>query len=148
MSSKNKNLLQIADKKINRLNTFLRVTLLMLSVVVAYDAIVHKTPLYYFGFYLAGFLIGKVFNKSMKIEFDQTSGSFSLTTGILHNLITVSLLLFRFVIGKYLLTSFDVIFVSDALSLFFIGINYAKWRTIITKIDNAIYSFAVKQYHQ
>jgi hypothetical protein len=107
--------------------------------IVLYDSFIHDTPLRYVLFFIAGWYLGKLFTKLTHVEHNKETNTFQLKSGWLNLVITFILLSLRFFAGKYLLESFHVIWATDALYLFFIGIYRAKWKGILQQIDDLIY---------
>lgn len=108
-------------------------------IIVLYDSVIHNTPLYYAVFYIVGMLLGRAFSYTMSIE-NNHQGKLTLSSNIFYTLITFSLLLIRYILGKTMLEYINIVWTTDALYLLFIGIYYSKWKTIIRKIDNYIYT--------
>jgi hypothetical protein len=121
--------------------------MVVLSIIVVYDAFVYKTPLYYIGFFFLGALLGRIYKRTVLIEFEDESGAFKMNTGIVYIVITIVLIILRFTIGKRLLQAFDVKYASDALYLLFIGIYYSRWRILMEKIDNLVYKYADDRFN-
>ncbi|MEE4264066.1 MAG: hypothetical protein V2I56_15365 [Desulfobacteraceae bacterium] len=55
--------------------------------------------------------------------------------------ITLLLLSIRFVWGRSILEFADVMWTTDALYLFFIGIYWSKWRGMVRQMDEIIYGW-------
>jgi hypothetical protein len=127
------------DKKLKRLDVVLRYLILVMTGIVLYDSFIHDTPLRYVLFFIAGWYLGKLFTKLTHVERNKETNTFQLKSGWLNLVITFILLSLRFFAGKYLLESFHVIWATDALYLFFIGIYRAKWKGILQQIDDLIY---------
>ncbi|WP_289723840.1 hypothetical protein [Robiginitalea aurantiaca] len=130
------------DRRLRRLNRILLVLITAMLAHVVYDAFVFKTPLYYIGFALGGYLVGGIFRRTALVQFKMETESFEFTTSAVYVLLTFLLLVFRYAFGKSLLENFHVVYTSDALYLFFIGIYYSKWRMVLKKIDEVIYQYA------
>lgn len=145
MSRKGAYLKQNVDSTIKKLNNSLVVVILIMMAIVAYDSYIFNTPLYYMGFFFGGLIIGRVFEKTMFIQFETESQTFTLTKSIFQFVISVLFLVFRFFVGALVLKSFHVVDVSDALYLLFIGIYFSKWRVVLEKIDSIIYEYAFKK---
>ena len=94
------------------------------------------------GFALGGYLVGGIFRRTALVQFKLETDSFELTTTVIYVLLTFLLIVFRYAFGKYLLENFHVVYTSDALYLFFIGVYYSKWRMVLKKIDEVIYQYA------
>ena len=130
------------DRRLRRLNRILLVLITAMLAHVVYDAFVFKTPLYYIGFALGGYLVGGIFRRTALVQFKMETESFEFTTSAVYVLLTFLLLVFRYAFGTSLLATFHVVYTSDALYLFFIGIYYSKWRMVLKKIDEVIYQYA------
>ena len=145
MSSRKQFLKQNADKKLLRLNRVLQILILCMTAIVLYDSVRHGTPLYYIGFYFAGLIFGRIFSLVLRVEKKEDSGQITLLSSRWNILITLLLLLLRFVFGKSLLESIHVLWAADALYLFFIGIYRSKWKGIVKQIDEVIYDWAARK---
>ena len=130
------------DRRLHRLNSILLGLITVMLVHVVYDAFVFKTPLYYMGFALGGYLVGGIFRRTALVQFKLETDSFELTTSAVYIVLTFLLLVFKYAFGQSLLKNFHVVYTSDALYLFFIGIYYSKWRMVLKKIDEVIYQYA------
>ena len=148
MSEKKKVIKQNADKRLLRVNLILKSIILLMAVLVIYDAIVYKTPFYYIGFYFAGYVVGKLYTKTLHIDYNTERESLTLSNNWFNVAVTLFFVLVRFYLGKLVLQSFHVIFISDAIYLFFIGLYYSKWRVVLNKIDTVIYNYANKKYNK
>lgn len=133
-----------ANKRLLRMKLIIRIVILIMGVIVLYDAFIYKTPLYYMLFWLCGALLGNFFNISYKVIINEESLKISLTNNFWSIVFLVLILLIRFVIGKSVLQSFNVVLITDALYLFSMGIYYSKWKVIIKQIDNLYYQILSK----
>lgn len=127
------------DSRLLFLNYWLLFLIYIMLIIVLYDSVIHNTPLYYAVFYIVGMLLGRAFSYTMSIE-NNHQGKLTLSSNIFYTLITFSLLLIRYILGKTMLEYINIVWTTDALYLLFIGIYYSKWKTIIRKIDNYIYT--------
>ena len=95
---------------------YLGLMLFMFSIVL-YDSFMHELPFYYILFFIAGMNIGRLVSTFSKfyIQEDQKIITFRSTpVGIM---VIVLLLVIRFIIGKLILTQFNIVWTADALSL-------------------------------
>ena len=123
----------------------LRLIILVMAAIVLYDSFIHHTPLYYYLFFVAGLYIGKLLIKLSHVEHNKETNTLQLRSGWLSIILTLALLFVRFFAGKNLLESFHVIWATDALYLFFIGIYWAKWKGILRQIDELIFKNFIGQ---
>jgi hypothetical protein len=145
MSSKKRFLKHKADRKIKRLNRILISLILIMTAVVLYDSIIHETPLYYIGFMLIGLLFGRVFSLTQRIEPQAQLNTFTLRSSRLNIVLVLFLISLRFVFGKSLIASLNVVWATDALYLFFIGVYRARWKNLIRQIDGLVYNWVEKE---
>lgn len=145
MNTKRKFIEDFADKKIKRTNRIIRISLLIIGLIVLYDAFMYNIPLYYILFSIGGLLIGKLYYLSHKVIVNQENLGLSLENNGLSIVFLIVLITIRFIIGEKLLEKFHVILVTDALNLFFMGIYYSKWKVIMQQIDN-LYYLVLKQF--
>ncbi len=136
------------DSRLKRLNFILLGLMSFSSAIVAYDSIVFNTPLYYILFFMAGNLLGQLFKKTVSVAFDAERDTFTIRTSLVYFALTLMLTVLRFTLGKSLLDLLDVVYVSDAIYLLFIGLYYAKRRLVLKKIDQLVYEYAEKKYRQ
>lgn len=128
------------------LDRLFRFLMLFMLLIVLYDSFVHLTPLYYYLFFLAGLFFGKIFSVDMRVEQDEDNDTIHLLTGWIYIVLTISLLVFRYFAGQFVLESFQVVWATDAMYLFLIGIYRAKWKGILRQIDDLIYNRVSKPY--
>ena len=144
MGTKKEYIRQKGNNKIKRLEYLLKAMVLVLSIIVLYDAFIHHTPLYYILFYFLGLIVGRIYKRILKIEHDSAGNAFVLKASRWDVVLTLLLLLFRFYLGGLVLESVQVVWISDALYLIFIGIYRSKWKGIVSQIDEIIYKWALK----
>ena len=144
MSTKKKYIKRQSNRKIKWLNHFLLVTMYLMAFIVLYDSFIHRTPLFYVLFYFAGLLAGRIFSQLMVVERVQETNEIMLKTSRWDLLLTILLLLFRFVYGVSFLESLHIVWATDALYLFFIGIYRSKWKGIVRQIDELVYQWIAK----
>ncbi|MDX1314452.1 MAG: hypothetical protein R3356_03030 [Eudoraea sp.] len=133
------------DRRLRWMNMTLLIIIAIKLAIVLYDAFVFKTPLYYIGFFIGGYMLGGIFRRTAIVQFNVESDSFELTTSIVYSILSLSLLILRYAFGKNLLEELHVVYASDAIYLFLIGMYYSKWRMLLKKIDAVIYEFAEKK---
>jgi uncharacterized membrane protein len=145
MNTKRKFIKHFADKNIKLTNRIIQISLLVIGLIVLYDAFMYNIPLYYILFSVGGLLIGKLYYLSHKVTVNQENLELSLENNRLSIVFLIVLITIRFIIGEKLLEKFHVILVTDALNLFFMGIYYSKWKVIMQQIDN-LYYLVLKQF--
>jgi hypothetical protein len=69
---------------------------------------------------------------------------YKLITSPFGVILTLILIVVRLFVGKVILETVNVIWVTDALYLFFIGISYAKWKGMVRQIDEDVYVYMTK----
>ncbi len=143
MGNKRNFILDKADRGIRKRNTFLLILIILLTCLVLYDSVYNDIPLYYVFFYLAGLLIGRIFRLTRMVEHDPSGQQFVLKTNNWDMVLSIILLLFRFVFGSMILASAHVAFVSTALCLLFLGISRSKWKGFVHQIDEIVYSWQI-----
>ena len=144
MGTKKDYIRQKGNSKIKLLEYLLKAMVLVLSIIVLYDSFKHHTPLYYILFYFLGLIIGRIYKRILKIEHDSAGNAFVLKVSRWDVVLTLLLLLFRFYLGGLVLESVQVVWISDALYLIFIGIYRSKWKGIVNQIDEIIYKWVSK----
>lgn len=75
----------------------------------------------------------------MVVERTEETNEFVLNTNKWDLVFTVVLILFRFVYGIAFLESINIVWASDAIYLFFIGIYRSKWKGVVKQIDEIVY---------
>ena len=129
-----------ASKKVkvtHRINIGL---ILFMFAVVIHDSFVHDLPFYYVLFILAGLIIGSLISKTQKISVKEEEKIITVDSSTVGTIITLALLGVRFFAGKLILDEYSVVWTTDAIYLFFIGIYYSKIKNIIRQIDERVYS--------
>ena len=143
MKSKRNYIKGRANSKITRLNLTVKVLIIIMSLIVLYDSVIHNTPLYYIVFFFLGRIVGQVFSVTQKVEGRNDSGEISLTSGRWNILLMLVLILLRLAAGRWILEEMHVVWPTDALYLFFIGIYQSKWKSIVDQIDERVYQFLI-----
>lgn len=139
MSTKKNYIKQNTNARLRRMNRMLQALIYIMAGVVLYDSYVHNTPLYYILFYFAGLVVGRVYKRLMVVQHEVESQEFSLKVSKWDIVFTIALVLLRLVYGLGFLESMHIVWASDALYLFFIGIYRAKWKGIVNQIDEIVY---------
>ena len=127
-----------ASRKLIITRFTLRALILALGVTVIYDSFVHNTPLYYILFLILGRFSGNAYKLLFSIE-ETEDEKFQVRSNSWNIVVTLILFAFRHLVGKAILESIHVIWATDAIYLFFIGLYYTKWKVIIRGIDDIIY---------
>jgi len=141
MGSKLTYIIDKSSTKLKKLNTFLYLIIYGMAGVLIHDAIIHKTPLYYMAFYFVGLLVGRVYLRLIKIQHEENSQQFILTTSKWDIYLSAFLLLVRFIYGITLLEAINIVWASDALYLFFIGLYRSKCKGLISQFDEIVYKW-------
>ena len=144
MSTKKKYIKDRSNRKIRRLNHFLLAAMYLMAFIVLYDSYIHRTPLFYVVFYFAGLVVGRIFRLVMVVERLEETNELVLKTNRWDLVLTILLILFRFVYGISFLESMHIVWASDALYLFFIGVYRSKWKGIVRQIDEIVYQWIAK----
>ena len=139
MKSKKSYLKQNVERRMSRMDRMLKLIIFIMAVIVLFDSFNHGTPLYYIGFYFGGLLLGRVIVLTMRVEHDPLAKEFILKVNKWDILITLTLLLLRFVFGLKILEHSEVFWASDALYLFFIGVYRSKLKGLVRQIDEIVY---------
>ena len=141
MGTKDKYLKQRADKKLIVRHHVLQALIAFMFVIVLHDSFRHQTPFYYIFFLLLGLLIGRILSITDRVKHSSKSDTFMIAPNALSLVITLLLLSIRFVWGRSLLGFADVMWTTDALYLYFIGIYWSKWRGMVRQMDEIIYGW-------
>ena len=115
----------------------------IMTAIVLYDSVIHKTPLYYIIFYFIGLVTGRIYKRVMVVKHEEANKQFVLTTSKWDIVLTIGLVLLRFVYGLTLLEAIHIVWTTDALYLFFIGIYRSKWKGVVRQIDEIVYKWVV-----
>ena len=144
MSTKKKYIKQKANRKLTSLNHVLLATMYLMGIIVLYDSYVHRTPLFYVLFYFVGLVVGRIYRYVTVVERVEETNELVLKTNRWDLVLTILLILFRFVYGLSFLESMHVVWASDALYLFFIGVYRSKWKGMVRQIDEIAYQWISK----
>jgi uncharacterized membrane protein len=112
--------------------------------IILYDSFTHGLPFHYILFSLAGALAGKIYHITNNVHFNKEEEIIELETGISAIIVTIITLFLRFFAGKWALTTLHVVWYSDALYLFFIGIYIEKIVVMKKQIDELVYDYIIK----
>lgn len=115
-----------------------------MTIVVLYDSIVHNTPLYYIGFYFLGLISGRIYRRFLVIEHGAPKQEITLRVSRWDIVLIIMLFLIRLSYGSKILELVHIVWVSDALYLFFIGLYRSKWKGIVKQIDEIVYKWVSK----
>ncbi|WP_296702176.1 hypothetical protein [Algoriphagus sp.] len=146
MGNKKDFILSKANKGIRKKNRMLQIMIILLTCLAFYDSIENDIPLYYIFFYVVGLVVGRIFKYTRIVERDEEGQQLVLKTTKGDIVLSVALLLFRFVFGAMILQSAHVAFVSTALSLLFLGIYRSKWKGLVSQVDEMVYDWLGKEF--
>ena len=132
---------QKADKKLIIRHYVLQGLVLLMFLIVLYDSFIYKTPFYYICFLLFGLFIGRIVSILDRVKHSGEEDHFTIDSSPLSLIITLVLLSMRFVWGRHLLDVAQVSWTTDALYLLFIGIYWAKRKSMLRQIDEIIYGW-------
>ena len=117
---------------------YLGLMLFMFSIVLYYS-FMHELPFYYILFFIAGMNIGRLVSTFSKFYIQEDEKIFTFRSTPMGIIVIVLLLLIRVILGKLILTQFNIVWTADALYLFFIGIYSAKVRNMLRQLDKQVY---------
>jgi uncharacterized membrane protein YqgA involved in biofilm formation len=69
---------QKADKKVLRRHYIFQALILLMFLIVLYDALKNNTPLYYICFFLLGSVVGRIFSFTDKVTHSTEVGKFTV----------------------------------------------------------------------
>ena len=147
MSFKRKEISKNTDSRLKRTDLIIHISVIFMLALVLFDSFIVGVPFHYILFYFFGLLLGKVFRFSHKVSINTETGMIKLTTNLLSLILLIFIIILRFFLGKTILESVNVAMVSDALYLFFIGLYYAKWKSLINQIDSFYYKRTINNYN-
>jgi len=128
------------SRKVKIINWINLGLILFMFAVVIHDSFVHELPFYYILFLLGGMGIGRIVAATQKFSVDENVEILTIEGNPLAIAITLILLAIRFFVGKLILAEFNIVWVTDALYLLFIGIYYSNIKRIIREIDERVYT--------
>ena len=141
MKKKDTYLKQKAEKKLIIRHYVLQGLIALMFAIVLYDSFQHQTPFYYVCFSLLGLFIGRILSFTDRVKHSEESETFTISSGLFGIVISLFLLSIRFIWGRTILQFADVIWTTDALYLFFIGIYWAKINSVVSQMDEIIYGW-------
>jgi uncharacterized membrane protein len=141
MKKKETYLKQKADKKMIIRHYVLQGLIVLMFAIVLYDSFKHQTPFYYICFLLLGLFIGRIFSLTDRVNHASDSETFIITTSSVGLFITLFLLSMRFIWGRSILQYANILWATDALYLFFIGIYWSKLKSMVKQMDEIIYGW-------
>ena len=97
-----------------------------MSGIVLHDSFVHDLPFYYILYTLGGIVIGRIVSFSQKVSDKEGGDLLTIEANPLAVIITILLLVFRHFAGRIILEQFNIIWITDAIYLLFIGIYYSS----------------------
>jgi hypothetical protein len=115
----------------------------VIFAILLHDSFVHDLPFYYILFALAGLMVERVYTASRKIEFDKNAGRLRERSGLAW-LFVIAVLALRVPFGGWALKKVHIIWFSDALYLFSMGLHFARLRSISRQIDELVYGFVIR----
>lgn len=130
-------------KGIRRTQMLQRGYLFAMFAIILHDSFVHGLPFYYILFALAGLLVERAYTATRKIEFDDSAGQMRERPGLAW-LFVIAVLALRVPFGDWALPKIHVVWFSDALYLFSLGLHFARLRSISRQIDELVYGYMVR----
>ena len=107
----------LSERRLIRQYWFIRVLVVVMVILVAYDSVVHRTPLYYIGFFYMGLVLGRGFLFTEKVRHNPEAGQFELINSGWNIALILILLAIRYFFGKTVLEHLHVVYATDALYL-------------------------------
>ena len=132
---------QFVDKKIRVTGRIYAILILVMIGIVVFDSFKHTLPFYYILYGIAGYIAGYFIWLNQRIVLAEEKQVLSLEVNPLGKVITILLLLIRYLAGKIILEQFNIIWITDALYLIFIGVYMAKVKNIFRQIDEQLYVY-------
>ena len=132
------------DKRIRNSRRINMLLILIMSVVVISDSFIHDLPFYYILFFLAGLIIGHFVAFTETVLLLEDGKTMTLKKSWLSVMINIFLLVVRFFLGEILLLEFSVVWIMDALYLFFIGIYFAKLKGLVRQVNEQFFIYLYK----
>ena len=129
------------DKNIKAHKWIYALLLLVMFGFVLHDSFVHLLPFHYILYGIGGILTGWLVSLTYEINFDKEKKVFHIKLSNLGIFVLLLLLIIRFFAGRLILQELDVVWATDAVYLWFIGIYLAKFKNIVKRIDSQIYSY-------
>ncbi len=132
---------QHIDKKIKYFGRIYILLVLFMFGIVIHDSFVHNLPFFYILYTLVGSVIGHFIGLTQRVILSEDQKTLSLKVKPIGMAITILLLLFRYFAGNLILEEFNVIWATDALYLFFIGIYFSKVKSMFKQVDEHVYAY-------
>lgn len=123
------------DRKLRVTNRLLMAMIAFMFVSVIYDSFVHDLPFYYILFTVGGLLLGRVFLLTRNVRLREEDRIITQEYGIVGLVFLTLVLIFRFFVGDYIYAEFNVVYISDALYLTFIGFYFERIYNSQKQID-------------
>ena len=139
--SKKRYLREKVHKKLVVRHYLFQTLIALMFFIVLYDSFINEIPFYYICFLLLGLLIGRILSVVEKVKYSEKNDRFTMESRLINIIIIMILLSGRFIFGKHTLDLANVIWASDALYLIYIGIYWAKSKSVIRQIDDILYGF-------
>lgn len=117
------------------------ILLLIMFIIVIVDSFKHDLPFYYVLYGIAGLIIGRFVSLTQKVILVEELGTLTLKVRPIGFVVTILLLLFRFFAGRIIFEHYNVVWVTDAVYLLFIGIYFAKVKEMFKQIDENVYDY-------
>lgn len=127
------------SKKIKVLRKIYLGLMLFMFIIVLHDSFMHDLPFYYVLFFIGGLFIGRLVSTFSKFYIQEDEKIITFRSTPVGIIVIVLLLLIRFIVGKLILTQFNIVWTADALSLLFIGIYFAKVKNMFKQVDKQVY---------
>jgi len=112
-----------------------------LFVMVIYDSFTQDLPFYYILFILAGAVAGKVYQFTNRIRLNKSEKIIEFHLGVSTLIMILITFFVRYFAAARIFKAIDVIWISDAVYLFFIGIYIERIFIIIKQIDDLVYDY-------
>lgn len=111
--------------------------------IVLHDSFAHKLPFYYILFAIAGLLVERVYRNTRRVDVDEEAGIIRERSGLAW-LFVIGVLALRIPFGDWALKKAHVVWFSDALYLFALGLHFARLRSISRQIDEMVYGYVIR----
>jgi len=122
---------------------FSNLLILMMFGFVLHDSYAHSLPFHYILFTLAGIIVGKIYHVSSKVHFNKEEEIIESELGLFAIIVTLITLFVRFYGGNWALKLLHIVWYSDALYLFFIGLYIEKIIVMKKQIDELVYDYII-----
>ena len=132
---------QYVDRRIRIQGRLYAILILIMFGIVVFDSFKHTLPFYYILYGIAGYIAGSFIWLSQRVVLAEEKQLLSLEVHPLYKVLTILLLIIRYLTGKLILDQFNIIWIADALYLIFIGIYLAKVKNIFRQIDEQLYTY-------